>query len=637
MVPADSTYVSHPLEPLLEAELTAVVAIVRNDRRIPKGSRFVRISLAEPPKAEVLAGAACSRRADVVLLDRKTGTTIEATVDLDVQKVVAVLKRSDVQPPILFEEFFDAGAIVREDPRFVAALAKLAITEMANVQVDPWVTGNLGLGVEAGRRVLRGVSYWRDDPSDNGYAHPIENVVALVDLNDRKVLELIDGDVVAVSVASARYDEASVPQRSGLRPIEISQPEGPSFTLEGSKLEWLGWELRVGMHPMEGLTLHQVSYLGRSILYRASLGEMVVPYGDPGTSHAWKYAFDAGEYGMGKLTNSLTLGCDCLGEIRYLDYPAVNEDGDLEVIANAICIHEEDYGILWKHTDYMSGLTEVRRSRRLVVSAVHTVGNYEYGFFWYFYLDGTIQLEIKLTGILQTMAITPGDRPASSTRLTPDLAAPFHQHLLCLRLDMDVDGVANEVYEVEARSLPISRKNPLGNAFTARRTLLSSEKKAIRAANSSRARHWKVVNPARLNAAGDPVGYKLVPGANTATMLASPTSSVAKRAGFARHTLWVTAHEDNERHAAGDYPNQHAGGEGLPLWTEADRPLIGADVVLWYTVGITHLPRPEDWPIMPVEYAGFSLVAAGFFDQNPALDIPASHGEHGSDCAHATG
>jgi primary-amine oxidase len=144
-------------------------------------------------------------------------------------------------------------------------------------------------------------------------------------------------------------------------------------------------------------------------VYRASVTEMVVPYGDPNTSHFWKNAFDCGEYGLGKLANSLELGCDCLGLIHYFDIPMVEDQGSVTLMKNAVCMHEEDYGILWKHFDFRTGLHQVRRSRRLVISFFATVGNYDYGFYWYLYQDGTIQLETKLTGIIQTAAIAPGE------------------------------------------------------------------------------------------------------------------------------------------------------------------------------------------------------------------------------------
>jgi primary-amine oxidase len=255
------------------------------------------------------------------------------------------------------------------------------------------------------------------------------------------------------------------------------------------------------------------------------------------------------------------------------------------------------------------------------VSFIATVGNYEYGFYWYFYLDGNIQLEVKLTGILSTMAIAPDEQPEFANVIAPGLAAPHHQHLFSARLDLDVDGTANSVYEVEADPVPTGPENPWGNAFAQKATSLRTELAAQRDTNPATSRVWKVVNNGSTNRYGQPVGYKLVPTMSTPTLLASPESSVGRRAGFARHNLWVTPYRRDERRAAGEYPNQHPGGDGLPKWTAADRTIDDTDVVLWYTFGVTHFVRPEDWPVMPVEYTGFLLSPVGFFDRNPALDV----------------
>jgi primary-amine oxidase len=261
------------------------------------------------------------------------------------------------------------------------------------------------------------------------------------------------------------------------------------------------------------------------------------------------------------------------------------------------------------------GTTEVRRSRRLVVSSISTVGNYEYGFYWYLYLDGTIQLEVKLTGIMSTMAAE--ETPSHAAMVAPGLAAPYHQHLFCARLDLDIDGGHNEVYEVDVLPDP----DASDHSFKPHATRLETEQGAQRVVDPTKSRTWRIVNPDVRNGLGEPVAYKLVPG-STPTLLADPSSSVGRRAAFATRNLWVTPYEPGEIRAAGNHPNQSAGGDGLPQWTAADRSLVDTDVVLWHTFGVTHIPRPEDWPVMPVEYAGFSLVPVGFFDRNPALDVP---------------
>jgi primary-amine oxidase len=415
--------------------------------------------------------------------------------------------------------------------------------------------------------------------------------------------------------------------------LSITQPEGPSFTVDGNLVRWQKWSFRVGMDPLEGLVLWRVGYEDggrvRPILYRAAVSEMVVPYGHPGPMHAWKSAFDAGEWGLGRMANSLTLGCDCLGEIVYLDNVFADERGKPHTRKNALCMHEEDYGILWKHVDMVSGRTEVRRSRRLVVSSIATVGNYEYGFYWYFYLDGTLQLEVKLSGIMSTMAVGDEGSGEHARMVAPGLAAPYHQHLFNMRLDVEVDGPDNAVFEVDTvrASPPGSPGNPWGNAFGTSVRLLESELVARRDVDPSRSRSWRITNRSSRNGVGEPTAYKLLPGAPP-TLLADPTSSVGRRAAFASHNLWVTPFDDAERRAAGDYPNQHAGGAGLPAWTARDRSLVDTDVVLWHTFGVTHVPRPEDWPVMPVEYTGFTLMPFGFFDRNPALDVPTSTDGH---------
>jgi primary-amine oxidase len=643
--PPTAIDVTHPLDPLSADEIAEATAILRRERGLDGEVFFVRCGLREPPKDAVLGfrpGDPIDREAFVVLRDRRARTTHEAVVSITRKAVVAWEEVPGVQPPITLEEFFACERVVRADPAWQAALRRRGVTDPELAIVDPWSAGYYGAADDPRRRLIRALTWMRTSETDNGYARPVEGLVSLVDMDEMRVVELEDHGVVPLPPRAGNYspdalrDPANFPHvpagiRDGLRPLEIAQPEGPSFEVRGREVRWQKWRFRIGFTAREGVVLHTVAYEDggrlRPILYRASLAEMVVPYGDPGAIHWRKNAFDEGEYGIGMLANSLALGCDCLGEIRYLDAVVSDAAGAPVTLANAICLHEEDFGILWKHTNFRTGQAEVRRSRRLVVSSIATVGNYEYGFFWYLYQDGTIELQVKLTGIVSTGAVGPGQRPAHGALIAPGLYAPNHQHWFNFRLDIMVDGPRNSVYEVDSVAAPTGPDNPHGNAWVVRRTLLRRESEAARDVDPLAGRHWLVVNPAVRNALGEPVAYKLVPGDNVRA-LAQPDSSIARRAGFITHHLWVTQHATREQYAAGDYPNQHPGGAGLPAYVQADRPLEDADVVLWYSLGSHHVGRPEDWPVMPVAYAGFALKPVGFFDGNPALDVPppAHHG-----------
>jgi len=630
----------HPLAPLTGDEIKAARQIVYDSGRAAVDNetlRFAYVGLSEPPKEVVRAvdrgeQVPVDRRLRMVLLEGPESDVVEAVVSVTSGDVVRWEHRRDVRPPLQMEEAYAAQLALQECDEWNAALDRRGITDRSLVQVDPWPAGTFGLEHEKRRRITKCIPYLRATADDNGYARPLEGLLAIVDMGRGEVLEVLDYGVVPIPPTSGSYyPEDNGPLRTDLKPLSITQPEGPSFVVDGNLVRWQKWSLRVGMDPLEGLILSRIGYEDggriRPVVYRASVSEMVVPYGDPSPMHSWKSAFDAGEWGLGRMADSLTLGCDCLGEIHYFDYVFADEGGKPRTRANAICMHEEDYSILWKHVDMTSGRTEVRRSRRLVISSIATVGNYEYGFYWYFYLDGSMQLEVKLTGIMSTMAVA-GNEPGEHARMVaPGLAAPYHQHLFNVRLDVEVDGPDNAVLEVDAVPSPPGAGNPVGSAFGTSVTLLETELAARRDVDPSRSRTWRIANRSRANALGQPTAYKLLPGA-APTLLAAPASSIGRRAAFAAHNLWVTPFAEDERRAAGDYPNQHVGGAGLPEWTARDRPVVDTDIVLWHTFGVTHVPRPEDWPVMPVECCGFMLVPFGFFDRNPALDVPPSDNGH---------
>jgi primary-amine oxidase len=645
--------VLHPLDPLTAEELHRASAAVRDAHPELGSVAFSQITVRDPEKAFVVGWTgtgAIPRRAKAVVFDRSTSSTYEAIVDLGSveagdpapedgsAEVVAWQHVPGAYPAVNFDDMQEVGKVALADERVKAALARRGFDDLTYVKLFAPPSGDYPPD-RAGRNFGWGTCYLQEDPWDNLFARPIEGLRVLVDLDALEVVEVEDGPIIPVSEERGRYHhpEDVGGWRDDIAPLDIVQRDGPGFTVDGNEIAWQDWKLHVAIHPFEGLVLSHLRFRDgeeeRQVLYRGALAEMIVPYGDTDPNYYWRTYFDAGEYGVGRLSNSLTLGCDCLGEIRYVDAIVTKADGSPRRIPNAICIHEEDASILAKHTDEEQG-QYVRRARRLVISQIATIGNYDYGFYWSLYQDGTIEVEIKLTGVVLTRGIIPGERQRHANLIAPDLGAPHHQHLFCVRLDMAVDGFANTVEERDLVLVEDGPENPYGHATEIRSTVIRSEAEGRRAIDPMASRHWTVVNRGRANKVGEPTGYALMPH-NGPGLLAHPRSSLAKRAAFATSPLWVTAYDQDETHAAGDYPNQHPGGAGLPAFVAGDRPLEDADVVLWHTLGVSHGVRPEDWPIMPVEKVGFALRPFGFFDRSPSQRVPPSAAVHAH--GHANG
>jgi primary-amine oxidase len=624
--PRHTAATHHPLDPLTAEEIAACAAVLKDGPAAAATFRFVAINLREPDKALLRSGQQVAREADALLIDRSTGTAFEAVVDLRASVVTGWTELPQgTQPPVMLDEFAEAEENCKKDPRVIEALAGRGLSDLDLVCIEPWSAGYYGEDA-AGRRLLRCLVYARLEADDNPYAHPAENLVIIYDQNSGEVVEVEDSGFVPVPQEKANYLPAYLPPaRTDLKEIRITQPDGPSFTVDGNLVTWANWSFRVGFTPREGVVIHQLGYRDgdrvRPVANRLSVVEMVVPYGDPNPVQYRKNAFDAGEYNLGALANSLELGCDCLGEIRYFDGVVCDSHGNPMTIRNAVCMHEEDDSIAWKHYDFRADTAEVRRSRKLIVSFIATVANYEYGFYWHLYLDGTIELLVKATGILSTTAQDPSDpRTVYGQALNKDgLYAPIHQHIFNVRMDMEIDGASNSVVEVNT---VVPEDNPTQSAFHTVERLLSTEHEAIRRAAPESHRFWKIVNRNSLNVVDEPVAYRIVPGADSITLGAQPDAWVSKRAGFATQNLWVTPYAAEERFPAGEYPNQSTGDQGLPAYTAQDRPIVDADLVVWYTFGMHHVVRLEDWPVMPRQHVGIMLQPFGFFDRNPVMDLP---------------
>ncbi len=631
---AAQSELAHPLDPLSKEEIAAVVATLNAENKTTESSRFFTLVLREPPKSEVLnfkPGAAFRREAFVVVYERDANQTFEAIVDLKARKIVSWKEIKNVQPSMVLEDFLLANSIATSDPNWRAALLKRGISDFDKVQVDPWSAGWFGFQDETNIRLARGIPFYRGT-GRNPYARPIEGLVAYIDLTNKRILKIVDTVVAPVPKASAELDpESNGPLRAAPKPLQIVQPEGAGFELRGNEVRWQNWRFRYALHPREGLVLYTVGYEDqgklRSVLYRGSLSEMVVPYGDPSAGWFIRNAFDEGEYGMGTLAVELEKN-DVPPNATLLPAILAAEQGTAQERNRVVALYERDGGLLWKHVDYLSNRNESRRARQLVLSMIATAGNYEYGFNWVFHQDGALEMEALLTGVMSVKGVATeaeGNHQHTSRYghlVAPGVEAVHHQHFFNFRLDVDIDGAGgNSVLEQNTMAVPAGKDNPHSNAFTMEETIFKREHEAQRSLNLATNRRWSVINPKVRNPLGQPTGYLLVTGENSISF-SGVNSFVRKRGGFVNYHLWVTPHAPEEMNAAGFYINQSRGGAGLPAWTKGNRPIENQDIVLWYSMGVTHIPRPEDWPVMPVHKAGFKLIPNGFFGRNPTMDVP---------------
>ncbi|KLO32512.1 primary-amine oxidase [Mycobacterium haemophilum] len=625
----------HPLDPLAEHEFRQAVAILRRDQGVDGRWRFASIALEEPSKLQVATfddtGGVPDRRAVIVCFNRDANRTYKALVSLSDDTVASWTYMPGVQANATVDEWHEAGELLRTHPAVVAALQRRGVTDIDNVLMDVWTYGDIMIPeAYRGRRLAWSDTWVKSSGGANPYAHHLKGFHCVIDLNTMELLEIEEGESLELPEVMAEYLPRHIPTRllesstrTPLQPLQITQPNGPSFTITGNRLQWQNWSLRVGFNYREGMTLHTVTYNDhgriRPIAHRMSFAEMVVPYRDHCDDHYRRTAFDIGEWGLGFMTTSLELGCDCLGEIRYLDAVLHDSKGEPYTIKNAICIHEEDNAVLWKHVDPDTG-AEVRRMRRLTVSFHATVANYEYLTYWRFYQDGNIECEVRATGLMVTTHLHGDEEYPHGTLVDQRTYAPHHQHFLTARLDFDIDGTDNTVYVSETEAIPTGPDNPYGLSVRQKNIPLRTEDEGKQDYCWETQRAWRVVNENVTNGLGAHPSYKLVPGAAIPSLF-DPDSPILRRAEVISHTVWVTPNHPDERWPAGEFVNQSGPGLGLPEWTSANRSIENTDVVVWYTFGINHVTRPEDWPIMPADVVSFWLKPVGFFDRNPAVDV----------------
>ncbi|KAF2114734.1 copper amine oxidase-like protein [Lophiotrema nucula] len=525
---------------------------------------------------------------------------------------------------------------------FQKAVAELKLPEGFELVVEPWPYGGLEMGAE-NRRYFQGLCFAQDtsngNPDANFYAYPLP-IIPVLDAHRGEIIRVdklatggkgdsltgkTHADRVIDHCQTADYVPELIETRKDLKPIDITQPEGPSFKVtDESLVEWQKWCFRVSFNPREGAVLHDVHYDGRSIMYRLSFSEMTVPYGDPRPPFHRKQAFDFGDGGAGNCANNLSLGCDCLGVIKYFDAVVIEPDGTPKEHPNVICLHEQDNGIGWKHTNWRTGRAVVTRNRELVVQFIITLANYEYVFAYIFRQNGDLTVETRATGIVSVVNIDPGKTSDYGNVVSGGVLAQNHQHLFCIRADPAIDGHNNTVVYEESHSAPWDKEtNPQGNFYEIRKTAVDRSSGLDAAPQHNRV--FKITNPNKKNPiSGNPVAYKFVP-PPTQKLLAAPGSIQRNRALFTDHHVWVTKYNDNELYAAGRFTLQSQQEKGgLADMVKRNDDVVNEDIVIWNVFGLTHNPRVEDWPVMPVDIFHVNFRPADFFIANPAIDVPST-------------
>ncbi|KAK0114069.1 hypothetical protein ONS95_014308 [Cadophora gregata] len=655
LVGGKKTTPQHPLGPLTAGEITESANIIKSIWPANTNIQFKSITLQEPNKADLVPFLAAEhagqstptieRRSFIVYYLRNTNKLHEAVVSLSQGKVESNVRLGpNVHSNADGDEIIRVEQIALEDEQVKAEIAKLKLPEGTVVISDPWIYGSDGINdglFSDDERMFQCFLYVRDPKNaseldSNHYAMPL-NISPVISAETMKVTRIdflptgADATVKEPGPYKVQPPNEYIPEaqelRTDIKPLNVVQPEGTSFEVtkfseQGHSVAWQKWDFKVGFNQREGMVLYDVHYDGRPLFYRLSLSDMNIPYADPRHPYHKKAAFDLGDAGAGIMANNLQLGCDCLGSIYYLSAVLSDDKGAPLEMPNCVCIHEQDAGIGWKHTNYRTGRAAVVRNRELVLQSIITVSNYEYILAFQFNQAGEFMYEVRATGILSTQPIDEGISVPWGTVVHPGVLASHHQHIFSLRVDPMIDGPLNRVVFDEAHPMPRSDFNPHGVGYTVSETPITTSGGYDLDWDVNRI--FKIQNAAVKNPVnGKSVAYKIM-APPFQKMLADKESFHYKRAEFADHNIYVTSYRDGELYAGGKYTNQSRGGTGVRSFADRKDNVLDDDIVVWVQFGINHVPRIEDFPVMPCEVLKVAFKPVNFFDKNPALDVPQS-------------
>ncbi|MFT3760212.1 primary-amine oxidase [Thauera sp.] len=631
-----------PLNPLTSEEISTTVEVLKASGRFLPGYRFTEITLKRPPKDQVWAYAlegkpvTAPRQAAFVILDGKK--VIEGSVDLAKREVSGWEEIKGAHGMVLLDDFEAVQSAIENSPEYAAALAKRGITDVKKVVANPLTVGYFD-GKDQLRqedRLLKIVSYL-DVGDGNYWAHPIENLVAVLDLVQKKIIKIEDAGVIPVPLAPRAYDGRDGKSSEPPKPLRIVEPEGKNYTITGNTLRWRNWDFHLRLDSRVGLILSTVTYndkgTKRKVMFEGSLGGMIVPYGDPDVGWYFKAYLDSGEYGMGTLTSPIERGKEAPENAVLLNAVLADFTGQPTEIPNAIAIFERYAGPEFKHNEILTEPRNVAVERReLVVRWLSTVGNYDYMFDWVFAENGTIGINAGATGIEAVkgvLARTMQDPSAVEdtrygTLIDHNIVGTTHQHIYNFRLDLDVDGEGNALTEIDPVVKPNTRGGPRTSTMQTEERTVQSEKQAAQKFDPGTIR--LLSNPNKLNKVGYPVSYQLIPYAGGTHPVAKGANFgtdewIYNRLNFMDKQIWVTRYKSDEFFPEGTYPNRSAKDTGLKHFTDDDENIVNTDNVVWLTTGTTHVARAEEWPMMPTEWVNVLLKPWNFFDETPTLGL----------------
>ena len=641
--------VHHPLDALTPEEYSKVYNVLQSAGKLEEKTIFTSVLLDEPAKSEVLAwkpGMAIPRKADVVLLTE--GKSYAAVVDIAAGKIASYTELKKDQAPMTETEMHSYDDVLKKDPRILEALKKRGITDLRLVTCYVTPAGHVGLPEQTeGRRIgWGGCTYTAN--AKYGWDREIPGIFFVVDMNEKKITRLTDYGAVPMPPATSIYDAEGGPAIPGTKPILTSQPDGPSFSIKDGEVSWQNWKFRFRLDPRVGPIMNLVTYndgsKARSVMYEGGLAEMYVPYQDPEETWNSHVFLDAGEYfvntGSGGIIKPLLAGVDCPTYATFFSGTFYHDNGTPYVRPQLACMFERVTGDpVWRHWDEDTYAVSGRPTRELVFRTVATVGNYDYLFDWRFEQDASITVGVGATGILEVKAVKDqrADAPQSASMvgtdpdgnkvefgqlIAPGLSAVDHDHYFSYRLDLDVDGVNNTlmVDKLVPYKLP---ENTMGRKWiwAMKPEMLKKEGDAKLDVSIAHPAMWMFTNEGVKNSLGQNTSFAIMPG-ETGISLLPPDEWPQKRAGWSEHNLWVTPYDPTERFASGVYLMGSTGEDSLPNWVKQNRSIMNTDIVAWYTVGFHHVPRPEDWPQMPIMWHTFSLSPFQFLPKNPTMDLP---------------